>query len=125
VAAAARFTGREPPWIAIVRDLQYIDELTGRWTPTKAGNLDERVSTMQQNANAISRSLGEPDRRALIERVDDFVGAADALLGFEQAASTSKLTPLQSRHLVESRTRLWRELRRYLVTLTVHVERYL
>lgn len=124
MGAAARFTGPEPERSAVIGGLRHLDVLTERWigAPAKLAGLNRGVTITRKDLKRFIQTLDQPDKRALAHRVDEFIGAADALLHFELNARTSALTPRQSQQLAKSRKELWLDVRHTLNALMDQIE---
>lgn len=124
MGAAARFMGPEPERRAAVDGLRHLDALTERWTgaPASLSGLDKGVTITRRDINLFIQTLDRSDRRALRRRVDEFIGAVDALLSFEFDARTINLTPRQSQQLAKSRKELWLDVRHTLSALMNQIE---
>lgn len=122
--AAARRISPGSEWNAAVASLRKLDQLTKRWNgaPSEVSELDGAVGGAVMAIDGFGRTLDRGDQMALTESTDDFVGCADALLGFEKTAPTADLTPAKSKQLAVARQSLWRQLRRALNSLKRHVE---
>jgi hypothetical protein len=122
--AAARRINPGPEWNTALARLRKLDQLTTRWngTPTEVADLDGAVTGAREAINRFGQTLDRNGQMALTEGTDDFVGCADALLGFEKTAPTTDLTPAKTKQLAVARKSLWRDLRRTLNSLKRHVE---
>lgn len=122
--AAARRISPGPEWNVALARLRKLDQLTKRWngTPREVTELDRAVGGATVAIDRFGQTLDRNGQMALTERTDDFVGCADALLGFEKTTPTTDLTPVKSKQMAVSRKSLWRDLRRTLNSLKRHVE---